>query len=166
MSPEYPNNGRGQLASVRLHDVDFRISDSYDVVEPLNYVILTSSEVEIAEDLESGRILFNAVVGWRSQDDDESGEPVGAPFDLDVTLEGAFTLSAANPERDELSAWIEFNSEHLLWPYLRSTIANLTTAAGLPPLTIYTIGVPTFDEPFFEASEQSVATRPRDIASG
>jgi Preprotein translocase subunit SecB len=134
----------GQLADVRLRNVQFRRSDDYEFIAPLNYTITTSSDVVLADDLTSGKILFNAEVEWRSAEEG-STESIPGPFDLELTLEGLFMLNAVGDDEEELSAWVEFNSEHLLWPYLRAQIASLTTAAGLPPLTIFTLNVPRFE---------------------
>lgn len=167
MPPEHPSNGRGQLLDVRVRSIEFCRNDDFEFGPPLNYVILTSSEVTLAEDLTNGTILFKAVVEWRSGEEGGGTEPILGPFELDLTLEGLYALNAAKPDHDELSAWIEFNSEHLLWPYLRTQIANLTISAGLPPLTIYTIGVPTFARDEFEDLDPAeVADPPHDIASG
>jgi preprotein translocase subunit SecB len=62
-------------------------------------------------------------------------------FDLSITVSGIFSLSESLLE-EELADWLEFNTEHLLWPYLRSEVAHLTAASGLPALTIYTSATP------------------------
>jgi preprotein translocase subunit SecB len=144
VSPEHLSSGGGQLVGVRVHDLAFRVTDDYEFDEPLNYVIVTSSNVSLADDMTSGQILFHAAVGWTVANADEDDDPVKGPFDLDLTLEAHFALTGTEIDTNEFSDWIEFNSEHLLWPYLRTEIASITTSAGLPPLTIYTIAVPVF----------------------
>jgi hypothetical protein len=142
LSPDHLSHGLGHLADVRVQEINFRRNDAFDFGSPLNYKIVTSSTVELADDLTSGTVFHTAKVAWVR---DDTAELQLGPFELNMTLGAFFVLHAKQPDEDELAAWIEINSEHLLWPYLRAEIAGLTTAAGLPPLTIYTISVPTID---------------------
>jgi preprotein translocase subunit SecB len=162
LSPEHLGHGLGQLVDVRLQDVQFRRSDDYKVEEPLTYAIATSSDVALANDLTSGTILFSAEVVWRSTEG-VGAESMPGPFALKLTLEGEFALNPVG-DGEDLSAWIEFNSEHLLWPYLRAQIAYLTTMAGLQPMTIFTIEVPIFEFETDDASE--TLGSPHDVANG
>ncbi len=41
-----------------------------------------------------------------------------------------------NVTLDALSAWIESNVYFMVYPYVRETLASLTTRMGLPPLTL------------------------------
>jgi hypothetical protein len=157
LSPERLTHGLGYLADVRLQEIDFRRNDEFDFERPLNYKVVTSSEVELAEDLTNGTVLHAARVEWVEEDGSSESRP--GPFELALTLGAYFVLHASTPDHDELAAWIEVNTDHLLWPYLRAQIAGITTNAGLPPLTIYTISVPTMERApgdiFHETPESS-----------
>jgi preprotein translocase subunit SecB len=134
-------NAYGQLLDVEILDLTFRRNRTFDPDSGLSlrYSIDTTIEKEISADRQHGVVDLHARFDWHHDDPDSASE--GAPFDLTITVSGIFRLTETLPE-DELADWLEFNTEHLLWPYLRSEVAHLTAMAGLPSLTIYTIATP------------------------
>jgi len=84
------------------------------------------------------QLELDVKVEWRHVSD----EPFTAPFDLELTVSGLFEWDHTTHARDLVDAWLEWNGVYLLWPYLRSYVAQITGASSLPPLTIYTMKVP------------------------
>ena len=73
----------------------------------------------------------------------ESTEAEPKPFDINVTLVGVFEVEAAN-ENEERNFVIE--GTKLIYPYLRSTVTNLTANAYIAPLNLPVITGPIFPE--------------------
>ena len=60
-----------------------------------------------------------------------------------VEVVGTFEWSHPEATDEDILGWIEFNTGHLLWPYLRSYVSMITGASGLPVLTLFSISVPS-----------------------
>lgn len=73
----------------------------------------------------------------------ESTEAEPKPFDINVTLVGVFEVELSNPN-EERNFVIE--GTKLLYPYLRSTVTNLTAGAYIAPLNLPVITGPIFPE--------------------
>ncbi len=59
------------------------------------------------------------------------------PFDAEVTIVGSFQLSnSLNTDKA-----MKQNATAILYPYVRSTLAMLTTLAAIPPINIPTINL-------------------------
>lgn len=61
------------------------------------------------------------------------------PFNLVVRLEGFFEYQ--NVSDDELKSLLYSNAIAILFPYLRSTITNITGVTGFPALILPTINI-------------------------
>lgn len=141
MPSERPRGAAGQLVDVVVTGIEFQRHWGIGHEEDgggLSYVIDSSTTASVSEDRTGALVQFEATVEWRID-----GEPtVDGPFDLRVDLEAVFNWHAPEAPVEGIEGWLEFNSYHLLWPYLRAEIARITMSAGLPPLTIYTVAVP------------------------
>ena len=137
MSPDGPLS-RGQIDEVFLAEVEFRrnLEFDFDLGSP-TYSIPTKIEAELLDNRTQGLVRLHAEIKWHSLE----GQPE-EPFELSLVVGGLFQWLAPELDDEEIIGWLEFNGEHLLWPYLRSHISSITAASGLPPLTIYTIMVP------------------------
>ena len=122
-----------------LSGVNFRRNLEFDFerVEGVSYTLDSKVEAEIAPAREHAyahlHVEFNLHV---------EGEDPDPPFELSLVVTGMFGGFAPDLPDEEIEGWLSFNAEHLLWPYLRAYVGQITIAAGLPPLTLYTISIP------------------------
>jgi preprotein translocase subunit SecB len=139
LPPSRPLNQLGQLVDAFVSKVAFEKNWGYDPdrADELSYGIESSTTGSVGESGKSGLVILKAEVEWTSE-----AEDLQPPFSLQVEVAGVFALRMQGLEEDEIRDWLEFNGEHLLWPYLRAAIQSVTASSDLPPLTIYTIGVP------------------------
>lgn len=138
MSPDHPYNAHGQLTEVVLTEVNFRRNASFDISDTtVSYSLDTGIRTEISSAHGQGMAHLNAELGWHAAD-----ERIDGPFELALVVTGIFEGFAQDLPDEEIDGWLSFNGEHLLWPYLRAYISQLTVASGLPQLTIYTVAVP------------------------
>lgn len=75
----------------------------------------------------------------------ESTEKEPKPFNLDVTIVGVFELEKDNYTAQEERSFV-IETTQLLYPYLRSTVSNLTANAFITPLNLPVITGPIFPE--------------------
>ena len=57
------------------------------------------------------------------------------PLNMTIAIRGIFEFETKLVEADVIE-FLKKDAVHILYPYLRSTVTNLTTAAMLPPLFI------------------------------
>lgn len=57
------------------------------------------------------------------------------PLNMTIALRGIFEFDTKQDEADVIE-FLKKDAVHILYPYLRSTVTNLTTSAMLPPLFI------------------------------
>lgn len=74
----------------------------------------------------------------------EHTEEEPKPFDVHVTLVGVFEVENVAGEEDERAFAIE--ATKVIYPYLRSAVANLTAGAFIAPLNLPVITGPIFPE--------------------
>lgn len=74
----------------------------------------------------------------------ESSEQEPKPFDILVTLVGIFEVEDVHGEAEERKFVVE--ATKLIYPYLRSTVTNLTASAFIAPLNLPFIAGPIFPE--------------------
>lgn len=138
MSSELTPSSAGQLVDVFVNEVEFRRNLDYDWdQETPSYTVDSQTVAHADADGEGAMAELTASIEWNT---DEGRLQV--PFDIKISLIGLFSWQIQGLPTEEIEGWVAFNSEHLLWPYLRAEISRLTANGGLPPLTIYTIGVP------------------------
>lgn len=56
------------------------------------------------------------------------------PFDLDIAISLITTLPNELPKEFNLKDYLKVNSLHILYPYARSVVTNVTSAALMAPL--------------------------------
>lgn len=138
MPPELPYNTRGQLAEVILRDVSFRRNLDWEWPgEGISYAIDTRTEGVVLGNRDRCHAHLHVRIDFQRE-----GEKIEAPFELKMVITGVFDWLAPELPDEEIEGWLSFNAEHLLWPYLRAFVSQITAAAGLPILTLYTISVP------------------------
>jgi len=64
-----------------------------------------------------------------------SSEQEPFPIDILIDFKGIFQFNPGDNE-DEISEFLKTEAVQLLFPYLRSTVTNLTTTAMLPPIIL------------------------------
>ncbi|MDE5789289.1 MAG: protein-export chaperone SecB [Clostridia bacterium] len=75
----------------------------------------------------------------------ESTEKEPKPFNLDVNIVGVFDLEKEDYTAQEERSFV-IEATQLLYPYLRSTVSNLTANAFITPLNLPVITGPIFPE--------------------
>jgi preprotein translocase subunit SecB len=143
LPPSRPLNQLGQLSDVFLGGVTFVRDFDFDVEVDgpgLEYHITAETQAHETErhDKDVWLAELTASVLWTHRKKDT----FVAPFQLEVKVIGVFDWLGEGYADDAISDWIRYNAEHLLWPYLRAYIQQITAASDIPPLTIFTIGVP------------------------
>lgn len=130
----------GQLESVDLRAIRFDRNGSFDPASgEFAYGVTTTITAFVDEERRRCVAQLDAKIEWEAEDGEAVAEP---PFALEVSLEGQFAWHFPEADPADIQAWVRFNSEHLLWPYLRMHVQAITAAAGLPPLTIFTLMIP------------------------
>ena len=85
----------------------------------------------------------------------ENTEESPKPFDLTVRLTGIFETEAAT---DEERKAFTVRATEILYPYLRTAVTSLTSAAFAAPLMLPVVNGPLFPEDREDASENSKYT--------
>jgi preprotein translocase subunit SecB len=138
LPPDRPYNSLGQLVDVILRDVTFRRNlDWAWPEEGISYTVDSRTHGEVLGNREHARAHLEVGLDFHSEP-----EQSVQPFRLELVVTGVFEWSAPELSDEEIEGWISFNGEHLLWPYVRAFVSQITAASGLPTLTLYTIAVP------------------------
>lgn len=139
MPPDGPYNTRGQLDEAFLSEINFsrNLDFNWGDAEGITYTIDSHVDAEVSDNREQGvaRLYANFTFHYEG----EEREP---PFNLATTVTGRFVGFPPGLPDEEIEGWLTFNAQHMLWPYLRTYVSQITANSGLPALTIYTIGVP------------------------
>lgn len=129
-----------QLVDVFVAQLKFSLNADYGWDDDqLRYAVESDTTAAISDDRESVVGTLRATIKWYRGSETEQVE---GPFELEIAISGKFDWAPPNLTDEDIRGWVEFNTQHLLWPYLRSEISTMTAAAGLPQLHIYTIKVP------------------------
>jgi preprotein translocase subunit SecB len=157
VQPEDLARSLAQLEAVWLARIEFRENPGFDPErdqDRVRYAVGRETRIDHSESGEASLMTLMARIDWSHVDEGE------IPFDLEVDLQGLFAWSSPIDDEDFAAAWLEFNGVYLLWPYLRSHVALITTASSLPPLTIPTLRVPRpeIGETVAEGDDESGAT--------
>lgn len=139
MPPDRTYNTWGQLAEASLTEIKFRLNPDFvweRDADGARYSIDSHVEAAVADDRAHGAARLRASFTFHNDDDHD------VPFDLELEVTGQFVGFQPDLPDEEIEGWLTFNAQHLLWPYLRSYVSQITGNSGLPSLTIYTIHVP------------------------
>ena len=125
-----------QFDTYKVESLDFRLNPDFDGSKfgeriPLSHSI--EVVLSITEDLRHGKVTLNSKVF------ENAGEK-NYPFSLDVSLTGYFTTQGAMT-REELTRFVEINGTAALFPFLRSTVADVTKTANIQPLILPLINI-------------------------
>jgi hypothetical protein len=147
-----------QLEGVWLHSVRFAENENFDESERSGLFYFVNAKVthdpfehDEEHDQTWAVARLHATIEWRREDEYEQRYERPIPFELELVVGGAFAWPSSSIDKRVGNAWLEFNARYLLWPYLRSYAASVTSMSRLPPLTIYTLSVP--EPPDFESDE-------------
>lgn len=147
----------GRLIEVFLDEAHFDRHLGYTFPEEgtVTYTVDTGINAELNDDRNLARVRLTAAIRWA-----HNGERVDGPFDLHLVIGAWFDWAFPDRQDEDIYGWLEFNSTHLLWPYLRNYVTTLTALSGLPPLTIYTISAPRPNLGRVAGTEESTASAP------
>ena len=68
------------------------------------------------------------------------------PFDLDVVISLITKFNGEIPSKEELINYLKFGSVNILFPYVRSVVTNVSTAAMVVPLILPLVDVKKISE--------------------
>ena len=69
------------------------------------------------------------------------------PVSIEITIKAIFTFEdVKDEEKNDIDQFLKKQGVHILYPYLRSAVSNLTTNALLPPLVLPVINAMTLFE--------------------
>jgi preprotein translocase subunit SecB len=129
----------GRLLEAFLDELQFRRHRDFAFPEQgIVYGVESDTNAELLDDRTRAFVRLAAEIHWTSHE----GDTVDGPFAMQITVGGLFAWQYPDRSDEDIVGWLEFNTTHLLWPYLRTYIASITATAGVPPLTIYTITAP------------------------
>lgn len=126
-----------QLKALQVVELYIKVKkpepESSDYDKEFSFVI---GRTDFEEDL--GRIFVKA--GLEVGLDENSS----SPFELRVEVVGEFLVDAARFPTNRVEEWAEFNAPMILYPYVREHAFGLTTRAGIKPILLPLLEVPTF----------------------
>jgi hypothetical protein len=147
----------GQLLDVFIDEIYFRRHGGFAFPDTgIVYGIDAGTKGEILDDRTRALVRLKAEIIWTSHE----GDTVDGPFEMQITVESLFNWQFPDRPDEDILGWLEFNSTHLLWPYLRTYVSSVTALAGLPPLTIYTITAPSPTLGRIEEEDEDLAEHP------
>lgn len=130
----------GLLLEAFLDELRFRRHREFTFPEKgIVYGVDASTNAELLDDRTLAFVRLEAEIEWTSHE----GDTVDGPFAMRITVGGILAWRYPDRSDEDIVGWLEFNTTHMLWPYLRTYISSVTASAGLPPLTIYTITAPS-----------------------
>ncbi len=130
----------GRLVEAFLDEIHFRRHRDYTFPEGgIAYGVDSDTSAEILDDRTCAFVRLKAEIHWTSHE----GDTVDGPFEMQITVGGLFNWRLPDRSDEDILGWLEFNTTHLLWPYLRTYVSSVTASAGVPPLTIFTITTPS-----------------------
>lgn len=118
-----------------VNSIDFKINEDYKFKKKkieINYSINIKVESIENNDAREGRITLTLNVF-------EKAKEKGYPFELCVSITGLF--SGENFDKEEFDNFCKVNGTTALYPFLRSTVADITKAANVQPLLLPLINI-------------------------
>ena len=73
-------------------------------------------------------------------------EDVPFPFDMNIVVSLITRFNGEIPPKDELVSYLKFGSLNILYPYVRSVVTNVSTAAMVAPLILPVADVREFSK--------------------
>ena len=127
-----------QLNDVIISELYFKNLCGMDLKkEDIEDKIEITSKVGCSKFNEDSKIIL---VGLKVETDD-SIENV--PYKLIVDIRGLFSVDTENFDINNIEHWAHNAAPYILNPYIREHVYSLTTKAGVPPLLLPLLEVPT-----------------------
>lgn len=136
-----------QLKQAWLESVDFQLHPGFDPDrDQAIYSVDTNHEISAPEDEDSSAVIrVSLSLEWSPPDTDAPREDFESPFELSISMGGAFEWPEGRPVEIR-RAWTEYNGMYLVWPYLRAQVSAIVTASSLPGFMLPTLVVPRSEE--------------------
>lgn len=123
-----------KLKSIRIVESNSKLSISAGIVPKESYVAYT---VNVGSIENTSTTLGNVIVNVTSNRPDESVDPKKSHFAISFTVQCVYEctleLDKANPE---IAKRLITTTVMAAWPYARMLVHSLSTAMGLPPITL------------------------------
>ena len=119
-----------------VEGIDFRHNESFLYQEPLDLNLEFEVELGVLSDYSQGFVLIAARIF-------NDAKANNYPFTLNLSIRGIFSTDQ-ELSHDEFERFLEINGTAVLFPFLRSTLADITRSAGhetlvLPLMNIYSL---------------------------
>lgn len=108
-----------------VDQIDFKIRNTETVHKEDNINLTFKGNTSIDEESNTAIVSLGCIIG----EDDES------PLYLKVNIIGHFKYSS-NCELKQIQGLITTNATAILFPYLRTTITNITSCSGIKPIIL------------------------------
>lgn len=95
-------------------------------------------EVKVIVNKVSNKIIVEISFNTTAKEGDEK------VFNLSAGYKGIFTYSVKPAESKLIAGFAKMNAPAIIYPFLRASIAGITLAAGVPPMTLPVINFTKF----------------------
>lgn len=83
-------------------------------------------------------------IGVRVTVEAGADEDAGFPFEIRVSLNGLFTVDESRFPVEHIESWAKNNAFFIMFPYLREHVYALTVRAGVKPMLLPLLEIPTY----------------------
>jgi preprotein translocase subunit SecB len=135
------------FAGYRIDKLEYEINSKFQFREPFQVTFSLASSINVAQDSEpkTANITLKCNIF-------ENPEENNYPFTLVISITGSFIFNGDINEEGFLN-FCKNSGTAILFPFLRSAIANITAATNIPPVMLPVINVNAFLKDYEKASE-------------
>ncbi len=120
-----------QFMGYEVNKIHFELSEAFDKID--DFRISPEFGMSVSE-LNNGKYKVQLSISIKSTNENPQ------PFNLDVVMTGNFSIRMENDD-DIKQALLHDNTVAIMFPFLRSIVSSLTTAANIPSLILPVINV-------------------------
>ena len=131
-----PDKSCMQFEGYRFDVIHFEVTQGLD--QDVKYELSPTFSKAVAEQNDNIEVQLSLTI------DSTPDNP--APFSLRIVMSGKFVLTMAQEDADLRKKLINDNTVAIMFPFLRSAVATLTTTANFPPLLLPVINLSTLFE--------------------
>lgn len=111
-----------------VESIEFRHNERFHYQKPLDLDVEFGVELGVAPDKSQGFVLITTEIF-------SDAEENNYPFTLDLSIRGIFSTDG-ELSAEEFRRFLEINGTAVLFPFLRSTLADVTRSTGHEPLVL------------------------------
>jgi preprotein translocase subunit SecB len=132
----------------QIDKIDYKINPNFQFKEPLQVTFSLTSQIKTQDnEQKKGAVVTLTCSVFENADQNNY------PFSLMMSLSGAFAFNG-NIEEEGFLKFCKTSGTAILFPFLRSAVANITAAANIQPLMLPVINVHNFLGEYEKANEE------------